>query len=137
MFTDSSHRDDDSAKENMNNASNAMDIDLRNQTINDEQEKISLSNSPTDISFVCVRKPSSIDRTRLEDITKQAQCSFSKIYSLLNQEVDTTITITTEMIHDVISEIKSDILDVFISVLKCGHYESQLAVYSKIKPAIL
>jgi hypothetical protein len=114
-----------------------MDIDLRKQTTIDEYEKTSSSNSHTDVSFVCIRKPSGTDRTRLEDITEQAQCSLSKIYWLLNREKENTTTVTNEMIQDVITQIKSDVTDVFISVLKCGHYESQLVVYPKIKPAIL
>ncbi|CAF3385080.1 unnamed protein product [Rotaria sp. Silwood1] len=137
VFTDSSHRDDDPIKESTYNNSNQMDIDLRKEITNNEQDKISLSNSPTDISFVCIRKPSSIDRARLEDITEQAQCSFSKIYWLLNRDIEKNASITNEMIQDVITQIKADIMDVFISILKCGHYESQLAVYPKIKPAIL
>jgi len=114
-----------------------MDIDLRKEIINDEKDKLSSSNSHTDVSFVCIRKPTSTDRARLEDITEQAQCSLSKIYWLLNRDKENTTIITNEMIHDVITQIKSDLTDVFISVLKCGHYESQLAVYPTIKPAVL
>jgi hypothetical protein len=114
-----------------------MDIDLRKQVINDEQEKPSSSNSHTDVSFVCIRKPSNTDRARLEDITEQSQCSLSKIYWLLNRDKENNTTITNEMIQDVITHIKSDLTDVFISILKCGHYESQLAVYPTIKPAVL
>jgi hypothetical protein len=114
-----------------------MDIDLRKPTSNDAYEKTSSSNSHTDVSFVCIRKPSSTDRTRIEDITGQAQCSLSKIYWLLNREKESNTTVTNEMIQDVITHIKSDLTDIFISVLKCGHYESQLAVYPKIKPAVL
>ncbi|UJR35478.1 hypothetical protein I4U23_028234 [Adineta vaga] len=133
VFTDSSHCDDDSIKD----SNNQMDIDLRKPIFNDEQEKISLSNSYTDISFVCIRKPSNSDHARLEDITVQAHCSFSKIYWLLNQEKENNTTVTQDMVKDVITHIKADLTDVFISVLKCGHYESQLAVYPTIKPAIL
>jgi hypothetical protein len=114
-----------------------MDIDLRKEKINDEYEKTSSSNSHTDVSFVCIRKPSNTDRARLEDISQQTQCSLSKIYWLLNRDKENTTTITNEMIQDVITQIKADLTDIFISVLKCGHYESQLAVYPIIKPAIL
>jgi hypothetical protein len=114
-----------------------MDTDLRKQTIINEQEKGSSSNSHTDVSFVCVRKPSGADRARLEDISEQAQCSLSKIYWLINREKENNTTITNEMIQDTITHIKTDMLDIFISTLKCGHYESQLAVYPTIKPAVL
>jgi hypothetical protein len=115
-----------------------MDIDPHKQIFNNEQEKISSSNSHTDVSFVCIRKPSNNDRARLEDITEQSQCSLSKIYWLLNREKENNITtVTNEMIQDVITHIKADLMDIFISVLKCGHYESQLAVYPTIKPAVL
>ncbi|CAF3937818.1 unnamed protein product [Rotaria magnacalcarata] len=138
VFTDSSHREDDPIHENTyNNKHDQMDIDLRKQTTNDEQEKTTLSNSPTDISYVCIRQPSSIDRARLGDITEQAQCSFSKLYWLINRDKENNITVTNDMIQRVVTEIKSDSTDVFISILKCGHYESQLAVYPKITPAIL
>jgi hypothetical protein len=138
VFTDSSHRDDDTFKENTNNNDNQMDIDLRQEIINDKQDKSSTSsNSHTNVSFVCIRKPSSADRTRLEDITEQTQCSLSKIYWLLNRDKENNTTITNEMIQDVITHIKADLTDIFISVLKCGHYESQLAVYPAIKPAVL
>lgn len=114
-----------------------MDVDLRKETIDNDNDKFSLSNSQTEVSFVCVRKPSSKDRARLEMITEQNQCSLSKIYWLLNREKEIKTTITNDMIQDVITQIKSDLTDVFISVLKCGHYESQLAVYPIIKPAVL
>lgn len=114
-----------------------MDVDLRKEVTNDENEKCSLSNSYTDVSFVCIRKPSGIDRTRLEDITEQTHCTLSKIYWVLNRNKENKTIITNEMIQDVITQIKSDLTDVFISVLKCGHYESQLAVYPTIKPAVL
>lgn len=115
-----------------------MDIDLRKDTINDDQSKSSVSsNSHTDISFVCIRKPSSADRARIEDLTQQAQCSLSKIYYLLNRDTENNPTITMDMVQDVITQIKADLTDIFISVLKCGHYESQLAVYPTIKPAVL
>jgi hypothetical protein len=105
--------------------------------INNEHGKTSSSNSHTDVSFVCIRKPLSTDRARLEDITEKSQCSLSKIYWVLNREKENNTTITNEMIQDVITQIKSDLTDVFISILKCGHYESQLAVYPTIKPAVL
>ena len=115
-----------------------MDIDLRKDTINDEQSKSSMSsNSHTSVSFVCVRKPSIADRARLEDLAQHSQCSLSKIYWLLNREKENNLTITTDMIQDVITQIKADLTDIFVSVLKCGHYESQLVVYPTIKPAIL
>ena len=115
-----------------------MDVDLRKDPINEEQNKSSMSsNSHTDVSFVCVRKPSSTDRARLEDLTEQTQCSLSKIYWLLNREKENNPTITTDMIQDVVTQIKADLTDIFVSVLKCGHYESQLVVYPTIKPAIL
>jgi len=114
-----------------------MDVDLRKEIIHDENEKCSLSNSHTDVSFVCIRKPSSIDRARLEDIIEQTHCSLTKIYWLLNRDKENKTIITNEMIQDVIIQIKSDLTDVFISILKCGHYESQLAVYPTIRPAIL
>lgn len=115
-----------------------MDVDLRKDTNNDEQNKSSMSsNSHTSVSFVCVRKPSSADRARLEDLTEQTQCSLSKVYWLLNQGKENNLTITTDMIQDVITQIKADLTDIFVSVLKCGHYESQLVVYPTIKPAIL
>ncbi|CAF0917304.1 unnamed protein product [Rotaria sp. Silwood1] len=137
VFTDSSHRDDNLTIENNNNNNNAMDIDLRKQIINDEQEKISSSNSHTEVSFVCIRKPSGTDRARLENISEQAQCSLSKIYWLINREKENNTIITNEMIQDVITQIKADMLHIFISTLKCDHYESQLTVYSTIKPAVL
>jgi hypothetical protein len=115
-----------------------MDIDLRQEVTHDKQDKSSTSsNSHTEVSFVCIRKPSSTDRARLDDITEQTQCSLSKIYWLLNRDKENNTTITNAMIQDVITHIKADLTDIFISVLKCGHYESQLAVYPVIKPAIL
>lgn len=138
VFTDSSHQDDDPINENdQTDKTNQMDVDLRKETTVNEQEKVSLSNSPTEVSFVCIRRPTGVDRARLEDLTKQAQCSFSKIYWLINRDKENSTTATNEMIHDVVSQIKSDTMDIFVSILKCGHYESQLAVYPKIKPAIL
>lgn len=114
-----------------------MDVDLRKPASNDEQEKVSATNSYTDVSFVCVRKPSNSDRARLEDATTQTHCSFSKIYSLLKRDKENNSTVTQDMIREMTATIKTDLADVFISVLKCGHYESQLAVYPTIKPAIL
>lgn len=140
VFTDSSHRDDDedsSNQTNVNNSENQMDVDLRNPTSNDEPNKISSSNSHTEVSFICIRKPSSIDRIRFEEITERTHCSLSQIYWLLNREKENHAIITNEMIHDVITDIKNDLTNIFVSVLKCGHYESQLAVYPKIKSAIL
>jgi hypothetical protein len=116
-----------------------MDVDLRKPITTDEPPKSSASssNSHTDVSFVCIRKPSSADRVRLEDTTEQSQCSLSKIYWLLNREKENNTIITNELIQDVVTRIKADLTDIFISVLKCGHYESQLAVYPTIKPAVL
>ena len=114
-----------------------MDVDLRNQPSTDEQNKVSSSNSYTEVSFVCIRKPSTIDRVRLEEITEKSQCSLSKIYWLLNREKENNSIITNDMIQDVITNIKADLTNIFVSVLKCGHYESQLAVYPTIKPAVL
>lgn len=136
VFTDSSHRDDDDDDDNKTNV-NQMDVDLRNPTTNDEQTKISSSNSHTEISFICIRKPSNIDRIRFDEMTERTQCSLSQIYWLLNREKENQTIITNEMIQNVITDIKNDLTNIFVSVLKCGHYESQLAVYPKIKPAIL
>ncbi|CAF3829621.1 unnamed protein product [Adineta steineri] len=135
VFTDSSHRVDDPIIENTTN-SNQMDVDFRTKIFNDEQEKTT-SNGHTDVSFVCIRKPLSSDRTRLEDITEQSQCSLSKVYWLLNRDKETNLTVTNDMIQDLTTHIKADLMDIFISVLKCGHYESQLVVYPTIKPAVL
>ncbi|CAF4210833.1 unnamed protein product, partial [Adineta steineri] len=135
VFTDSSHRVDDPITENTTN-SNQMDVDFRTKIFNDEQEKTT-SNGHTDVSFVCIRKPLSSDRTRLEDITEQSQCSLSKVYWLLNRDKETNLTVTNDMIQDLTTHIKADLMDIFISVLKCGHYESQLVVYPTIKPAVL
>lgn len=114
-----------------------MDVDLRKPVHHEEPEKITLSNAHTDVSYVCIRKPSGKDRARLEDVSERAHCSLSKIYWLINQEKENPATITTDKIQEIIKQIKSDMLNVFISTLKCGHYESQLAVYPSIKPAVL
>ena len=114
-----------------------MDVDLRKQTGREESEKVSASNIHTDVSFVCIRKPSGNDRARLEDIAGQVPCFLSKIYWLKSQEKENPMTITNDMIHDVAAQLKADLTDIFISTLKCGHYESQLAVFPTIKPAVL
>ncbi|CAF0863975.1 unnamed protein product [Adineta ricciae] len=137
VFTDSSHRDDELLNKNFTQSNIQMDVDLRKPAVADEHNKVSSSNSHTDVSFVCIRKPSNSDRARLEDLTTQAQCSFSKIYWLLKREKENNSTVTQDMIKDMITNIKADLTDIFVSVLKCGHYESQLAVYPIIKPAIL
>ena len=114
-----------------------MDVDLRKAVHQEESEKVTSSNAHTDVSYVCIRKPSGKDRARLEDVSERAHCSLSKIYWLTNQEKENPMVITTDRIQEIIKQIKSDLLNVFISTLKCGHYESQLAVYPSIKPAIL
>ena len=114
-----------------------MDVDLRKPVHHEEPEKITSSNAHTAVSYVCIRKPSGKDRARLEDVSERAHCSLSKIYWLINQEKGNPVTITTDKIQEIIKQIKSDMLNVFISTLKCGHYESQLAVYPSIKPAVL
>jgi len=128
---------DDLSKEAIS-TSNEMDVDLRKPVVSDkDEEKIFSSNSLTEVSCVCIRKPSSIDRVRLKDLCEHMQCSLSKIYSLVNQEKEGPLTINHDVVQDVMNQIKSDMMNVFISTLKCGHYESQLAVYPTIKPSVL
>lgn len=118
--------------------SNEMDVDLRKPVVHDEDEqKMFSSNSLTDVSCVCIRKPSSLDRARLKDLCEQIQCSLSNIYSLVNREKEGPLTINHDVVQNVMNQIKSDMMNVFISTLKCGHYESQLAVYPTIKPSVL
>lgn len=114
-----------------------MDVDLRQTTSTDEQTKATSSYSHTEVSFVCIRKPSTIDRIRFEETTERTQCSLSKVYWLLNRDKENSSIITNTMIEDVIADIQNDLTNIFVSVLKCGHYESQLAVYPTIKAAIL
>lgn len=114
-----------------------MDVDLRKPITQDDQEKILLTSSHADVSYVCIRKPSGLDRAQLEEICQQVQCSLSKVYWLINREKETSLTINHDMVQEVMNQIKADLMNVFISTLKCGHYESQLAVYPAIKPATL
>lgn len=114
-----------------------MDVDLRHTHMNDDEIIVRKSYSQIEVSFICVRKPSGADRARIEDITKQLQCSLSKFYWLINREKETKSLITTDMIATMMNRVRNDTMNVFISTLKCGHYESQLAVYPTIKPATL
>ena len=115
-----------------------MDVDLRAPAVSEEDEETILSsNSRTDVSVVSIRKPSTMNRARLEDLCQHVQCSLSRIYWLLNREKETPLTINHDVVQKVMNQIKEDLLNVLISTLKCGHYESQLAVYPTIKPATL
>ena len=104
----------------------------------EESEKVTSSNAHTDVSYVCIRK------TIRQGSSALGRCQ--RTCALLTVEKSTGWSIKNKKIpwwsrrtrfKRSSKQIKSDLLNVFISTLKCGHYESQLAVYPSIKPAIL
>ncbi|CAF1237917.1 unnamed protein product [Didymodactylos carnosus] len=120
---------DDNIGDDESDIDDEMDIDMAYQSDKDDgaQQLIELT-------FICLTKPSRMDRSRLEHIVEMGNCTLKNIYFLTPSK---SITINEQMLTQTTEQIKKDLVNVFISVLKCGHFETQLAISPALKPVVL